>query len=37
VVDPGLGADFGIYARSTEDEIDQAAEKFIRIVKPIIG
>ena len=37
VVDPGLGADFGINARSKEDEIDQTAEKFIRIIKPIIG
>jgi 8-amino-3,8-dideoxy-alpha-D-manno-octulosonate transaminase len=37
VVDPGLGADFGINALSTLDEIDQAAEKFIRTVKPILG
>ncbi len=37
VVDPGLGADFGIYPLSTEAEIDQVAEKFIRTLKPILG
>jgi 8-amino-3,8-dideoxy-alpha-D-manno-octulosonate transaminase len=37
VVDPGLGADFGINALSDEDEIDRKAEEFIRVVKPITG
>jgi dTDP-4-amino-4,6-dideoxygalactose transaminase len=37
VVDSGLGADFGINALSTPDEIDQSAEKFIKTMKPIIG
>jgi dTDP-4-amino-4,6-dideoxygalactose transaminase len=37
VVDPGLGADFGINVRSTEDEIDRKAEDFVRRVKPITG
>jgi len=37
VVDPGLGADFGINVRSAEDEIDRQAEEFIRRVKPVTG
>jgi dTDP-4-amino-4,6-dideoxygalactose transaminase len=37
VVDPGLGADFGIHVLSTEEEIDRKAEEFVRRVKPIIG
>jgi dTDP-4-amino-4,6-dideoxygalactose transaminase len=37
VVDPGLGADFGINARSTRDDIDKSAEIFIKTLKPIIG
>jgi 8-amino-3,8-dideoxy-alpha-D-manno-octulosonate transaminase len=37
VVDPGLGADFGINVLSPDDEIDQKAETFIRLVKPIVG
>ncbi len=37
VVDPGLGADFGINVLSSDDEIQQKAEEFIRIVKPIAG
>jgi dTDP-4-amino-4,6-dideoxygalactose transaminase len=37
VVDPGLGADFGINVRSSEAEIDRKAEEFVRQVKPIIG
>ena len=37
VVDPGLGADFGINILSSDDEIQQKAEEFIRIVKPIAG
>ena len=36
VVDPGLGADFGINVLSSEDEIHQKAEEFVRIVKPIV-
>jgi hypothetical protein len=37
VVDPGLGADFGITPLSTPEEIDQKADEFIRRVKPITG
>jgi len=37
VVDPGLGADFGINILSPDEEIDRKAEEFIRLVKPIIG
>jgi dTDP-4-amino-4,6-dideoxygalactose transaminase len=37
VVDPGLGADFGINVLSTDDFIDRKAEEFVRLVKPIIG
>ncbi|HEX9013914.1 MAG TPA: DegT/DnrJ/EryC1/StrS family aminotransferase [Anaerolineaceae bacterium] len=37
VVDPGLGADFGINVLSGEDEIDRKAEEFIRLVKPVTG
>lgn len=37
VVDPGLGADFGINPLSTDAEIAQKAEEFIRIVKPLAG
>jgi hypothetical protein len=37
VVDPGLGADFGINVLSGDDEIDRKAEEFIRRVKPITG
>jgi dTDP-4-amino-4,6-dideoxygalactose transaminase len=37
VVDPGLGADFGIYPLSTEAEIDQISEQFVRTLKPILG
>jgi dTDP-4-amino-4,6-dideoxygalactose transaminase len=36
VVDPGLGADFGINVLSPDDEIYQKAETFIRLVKPIV-
>lgn len=35
VVDPGLGASFGINILSTDEEIEKTADKFIRIVKPI--
>jgi 8-amino-3,8-dideoxy-alpha-D-manno-octulosonate transaminase len=37
VVDKGLGADFGINVLSSEDEIDQKAEEFVRTIRPIIG
>ena len=37
VVDKGLGADFGINALSSEHEIFQKAEEFVRILRPIIG
>jgi dTDP-4-amino-4,6-dideoxygalactose transaminase len=37
VVDPGLGADFGINALSTQEDIDRSAEKFVKTLKPIIG
>jgi len=37
VVDPGLGADFGINILSLDEEINRKAEEFIRLVKPIIG
>jgi dTDP-4-amino-4,6-dideoxygalactose transaminase len=37
VVDPGIGASFGITVLSTDDEIARAAEKFISAVKPIAG
>jgi dTDP-4-amino-4,6-dideoxygalactose transaminase len=36
VVDPGLGASFGINILSTDEEIEKTAEEFIRIVKPIV-
>ncbi|MCP4397879.1 MAG: DegT/DnrJ/EryC1/StrS family aminotransferase [bacterium] len=35
VVDPGLGASFGINILSTDEEIDKTAEEFVKIVKPI--
>jgi hypothetical protein len=37
VVDPGLGADFGINVLSSEAEIDRKAEEFVRLVKPVTG
>jgi dTDP-4-amino-4,6-dideoxygalactose transaminase len=37
VVDPGLGADFGINALSPLDEVDRKAEEFVRLVKPLAG
>jgi dTDP-4-amino-4,6-dideoxygalactose transaminase len=36
VVDPGLGADFGITPVTPEEEILCKAEEFVRIVKPIV-
>ena len=37
VVDAGLGADFGINVLSSEEEIYQKAEEFVRILQPIVG
>jgi dTDP-4-amino-4,6-dideoxygalactose transaminase len=37
VVDPGLGADFGINVLSSDAEIDRKAEEFVRLVKPVTG
>ena len=36
VVDPGIGADFGINILSSNEEIYKKAEEFIKIVKPIV-
>ncbi len=36
VVDPGLGADFGINILSTDEEIEKKAAEFTRIVKPLV-
>lgn len=36
VVDPGIGADFGINILSSNEEIQKKAEEFIKIVKPIV-
>ena len=36
VVDPGIGADFGINILSINEEIYKKAEEFIKIVKPIV-
>jgi dTDP-4-amino-4,6-dideoxygalactose transaminase len=37
VVDPGIGASFGITVLSSEEEIARKAEEFVRKVKPIVG
>jgi dTDP-4-amino-4,6-dideoxygalactose transaminase len=37
VIDPGLGADFGISPISSDEEIDRKAEEFIKLIKPIAG
>ncbi len=37
VVDPGIGASFGINILSSDDEIARKAEEFVRTVKPIAG
>jgi 8-amino-3,8-dideoxy-alpha-D-manno-octulosonate transaminase len=37
VVDPGIGADFGINILSSNEEIYKKAEEFIKIVKPILS
>jgi len=36
VVDPGIGADFGINILSNSEEIQRKAIEFVRIVKPIV-
>ena len=37
VVDPGIGASFGITVLSSDDEIARVAEEFVKKVKPIAG
>jgi dTDP-4-amino-4,6-dideoxygalactose transaminase len=37
VVDPGIGASFGINVLSTDEEIDRKADEFVKKVKPIAG
>lgn len=37
VVDPGIGANFGITVLSSDDEIARTAEEFVKKVKPIVG
>jgi dTDP-4-amino-4,6-dideoxygalactose transaminase len=37
VVDPGIGASFGITVLSSDQEIARVAEEFVRKVKPIAG
>jgi dTDP-4-amino-4,6-dideoxygalactose transaminase len=37
VVDPGIGANFGINILSSDQEIAQKAEEFVKKVKPIVG
>jgi dTDP-4-amino-4,6-dideoxygalactose transaminase len=37
VVDPGIGASFGITVLSSDEEIDRTAEAFVKKVKPIAG
>jgi 8-amino-3,8-dideoxy-alpha-D-manno-octulosonate transaminase len=37
VVDPGIGASFGITVLSSDEEIARKAEEFVRKVKPIVG
>jgi dTDP-4-amino-4,6-dideoxygalactose transaminase len=37
VVDPGIGANFGITVLSTDEEIARTAEEFVKKVKPIVG
>lgn len=37
VVDPGIGASFGITVVSSDEEIGRKAEEFVRKVKPIVG
>jgi dTDP-4-amino-4,6-dideoxygalactose transaminase len=37
VVDPGIGASFGITVLSADADIDRAADEFVKKVKPIAG
>jgi dTDP-4-amino-4,6-dideoxygalactose transaminase len=37
VVDPGIGANFGINVLSSDEEIARTAEEFVKRVKPIVG
>ena len=37
VVDPGIGANFGITVLSTAEEIARKADEFVKKVKPIAG
>jgi dTDP-4-amino-4,6-dideoxygalactose transaminase len=37
VVDPGIGANFGITVLSTDEEIARKAQEFVKLVKPIVG
>jgi dTDP-4-amino-4,6-dideoxygalactose transaminase len=37
VVDPGIGANFGINVLSSDQEIARKAEEFVKKVKPIVG
>jgi 8-amino-3,8-dideoxy-alpha-D-manno-octulosonate transaminase len=37
VVDPGLGADYGVNIRSTNEEVEAVANNFVKIIKPITG
>jgi dTDP-4-amino-4,6-dideoxygalactose transaminase len=37
VVDPGIGASFGITVLSSDDEIARKAEEFVKKVKPVTG
>jgi hypothetical protein len=37
VVDPGIGANFGITVLSSDQEIARKGEEFVKKVKPIVG
>ena len=37
VVDPGIGADFGINLLSSEEEIIKKAEEFVRLAGPVLN
>jgi dTDP-4-amino-4,6-dideoxygalactose transaminase len=37
VVDPGIGASFGINVLSSDEQIARSAEEFLKKVKPIVG
>ena len=36
VLDPGIGTDFGISIKSSEDEIAEKAENFVKAVQPVL-